>query len=49
MPTVSFQDVQTSGVEARHMSLSDAEGFALRKKSVVHEEIVYKGTNGERY
>ena len=48
IPTVSFQDVQEVHADARHMSLSDAEGLALRKKSVVYEEnyAEKEGTSG---
>ena len=38
VPTVSFQEVKETGVDARHMSLTDAENVAQRKSSVTHEE-----------
>lgn len=38
VPTVSFQDVQEAHVDNRHMSLAEAEGEAVRKRSVVYNE-----------
>ena len=40
VPTTSFQEVKETGVDARHMSLSEAEGVAQRKKSVQHEDVM---------
>jgi len=39
VPTVSFKDVHDMDPRAnRHMSLTDLEGAAMRKRSVAHEE-----------
>jgi len=38
VPTVSFQDVQDAGVDARRMSLTDAEAEAGRKRSAQFNE-----------
>jgi len=38
VPTVSFQDVQDVNVNNRHMSLVEAEGEAIRKRSVVYND-----------
>lgn len=37
-PTVSFQDVQETHQDVRHMSLAEAEVEAVRKKSVQYDE-----------
>lgn len=37
-PTVSFQDVVDVGADTRHMSLTDVEARAVRKRSTQHEE-----------
>ena len=34
-PTVNFQEVQTAGVDARRMTLAEAEGVVQRRKSSV--------------
>lgn len=38
IPTVSFQDVQDVRAGDRRLSLVEAEGTAMRKKSVIHNE-----------
>ncbi|KAF2105385.1 general substrate transporter [Lophiotrema nucula] len=38
VPTVSFQEVRQANVDTRHMSLVEAEGETIRKKSVVYNE-----------
>ncbi|KAF2662999.1 high affinity glucose transporter RGT2 [Lophiostoma macrostomum CBS 122681] len=38
VPTVSFQDIQEAHVDNRHMSLVEAEGEAVRKRSVVYND-----------
>ncbi|ORY19474.1 general substrate transporter [Clohesyomyces aquaticus] len=38
VPTVSFQDVQDTRADNRHMSLSEVENEAVRKRSVVYNE-----------
>jgi hypothetical protein len=38
VPTVSFQDVQDAHVNNRQMSLVEAEGEAVRKRSVAYDE-----------
>jgi len=38
VPTVSFQDVVDVNVDTRHMSLTDVEAAAIRKRSVQHDD-----------
>ena len=39
VPTVSFREVEETGVDTRKLSLVDAENTAKRNKSVQHEEL----------
>ena len=39
VPTTSFQEVKETGVDARHMSLAEAEDVAHRKSSITHEDV----------
>ncbi|KAI9715001.1 MAG: High-affinity glucose transporter rgt2 [Chrysothrix sp. TS-e1954] len=40
VPTVSFIDVQETNQDVRHMSLAQAEGNAMRKRSVHDDEMI---------
>lgn len=43
-PTVNFQEVQQSGIDARRMTLSEAEDVAYRRKSSVAYQEGDRGT-----
>jgi hypothetical protein len=45
VPSVSFQDVQDANVDARRMSLTDAEAQATRKRSTQYNETAYNEKN----
>ena len=45
VPSVSFQDVQDANVDARRMSLTDAEAHATRKRSTQYNETAYNEKN----